>query len=62
VRPPVLDHDDEPGFRYSAHLATAREHGYALTPGRYVGTARQEPPALRERPASLMKNLYTIFD
>lgn len=54
---------DEPGFRYSADLATVREHGYALTPGRYVGTARQEPPsALRERPASLMRNLYAIFD
>ncbi|MFE4333895.1 N-6 DNA methylase [Streptomyces sp. NPDC056831] len=58
-----LSYEDEPGFRYSADLATVRKHGYALTPWRYVGTARQEPPpGLRERPASLMRNLYAIFD
>ncbi|WP_055603988.1 type I restriction-modification system subunit M [Streptomyces aureus] len=58
-----LVYRDEPGFRRSVDLAAVREQGYALVPGRYVGTASQEPPPRpRERPASLMRNLYAIFD
>ncbi|WP_345174942.1 class I SAM-dependent DNA methyltransferase [Streptomyces lavendulae] len=61
-----LTYEDVPGFCASTGMATVREHEYALTPGRYVGVSPQtamqplpEPPA---RPATLMRDLYAIFD
>ncbi len=36
------DYADEPGFCRSVKLAEIREHGYVLTPGRYVGTEAVE--------------------
>lgn len=36
------DYEDEAGFSYSATLNEIAEQGYALTPGRYVGSAEAE--------------------
>jgi type I restriction enzyme M protein len=36
------DYQDVPGFCKSAELELVKEHGYVLTPGRYVGAAEQE--------------------
>jgi type I restriction enzyme M protein len=38
----VAVYRDIPGFCKSATLEEVRKHGYLLTPGRYVGTAKQE--------------------
>lgn len=35
-------YQDIPGFCNSATLEEIRKHGYALTPGRYVGAAMEE--------------------
>ncbi len=37
-------YEDEEGFCKSATLAEIAEHGYALTPGRYVGASLDEDP------------------
>jgi type I restriction enzyme M protein len=39
---PVETYEDIPGFCYSATLAEIKDADYALTPGRYVGTAAVE--------------------
>ncbi|MBJ6622140.1 N-6 DNA methylase [Streptomyces sp. DHE17-7] len=61
-----LVYQDEPGFCFSADVATVREHEYALAPARYVGVdlpVGVEPHAVpRSGPAALMKDLYAIFD
>ena len=36
------EYEDEPGFCKSATLEEIQKHGHVLTPGRYVGAARQE--------------------
>ncbi|WP_045321136.1 type I restriction-modification system subunit M [Streptomyces sp. NRRL F-4428] len=60
-----LRYRDEPGFSFSANIATVREHGYALPPARYVGI--KSSPALEstvglQGGAALMRDLYAIFD
>ncbi|MYK32900.1 MAG: SAM-dependent methyltransferase, partial [Boseongicola sp. SB0670_bin_30] len=40
--PDAAPYEDEPGFCRSATLEEIREHGHALTPGRYVGAAAVE--------------------
>ncbi|MET7904793.1 class I SAM-dependent DNA methyltransferase [Streptomyces sp. NPDC005355] len=60
-----LTYADEAGFCFSAELATVREHGYVLTPGRYVGAMEAEEEgaeAVAERIASLTEELYGLFD
>ncbi|WP_431951195.1 type I restriction-modification system subunit M [Actinacidiphila sp. bgisy167] len=56
---------NEPGFCFSADLATVREHGYVLTPGRYVGAVEAEEEdaeAVATRIASLTEELYRLFE
>ena len=38
------EYQDEQGFCKSATLGEIVEHGYALTPGRFVGTSSDEDP------------------
>ncbi|GGW66926.1 class I SAM-dependent DNA methyltransferase [Streptomyces griseoloalbus] len=60
-----LTYEDVPGFCYSADLEKAREHGYVLTPGRYVGAVEAEEEdaqALAERISKLTEELYELFD
>ncbi|OIJ67827.1 type I restriction-modification system subunit M [Streptomyces mangrovisoli] len=60
-----LTYEDEPGFCYSADLETVREHGYVLTPGRYVGAVEAEEEdaeAVAERISALTEELFALFD
>ncbi len=60
-----LTYADEAGFCFSADLATVREHGYVLTPGRYVGAVEAEEEgaeAVAERITLLTEELYGLFD
>ncbi|MDX3766472.1 MULTISPECIES: class I SAM-dependent DNA methyltransferase [unclassified Streptomyces] len=60
-----LAYENEPGFCFSADLATVREHGYVLTPGRYVGAVEAEEEdaeAVAERIAALTEELYRLFE
>jgi type I restriction enzyme M protein len=60
-----LAYADEAGFCFSADLATVREHGYVLTPGRYVGAVEAEEEsaeAVGERIAELTEELYGLFE
>lgn len=60
-----LTYEDEPGFCYSADLEKVREHGYVLTPGRYVGAVEAEEEAaelVAERIGKLTAELYGLFD
>ncbi|MEV7481596.1 type I restriction-modification system subunit M [Streptomyces halstedii] len=56
---------DEPGFCFSADLETVREHGYVLTPGRYVGAVaveEEDAVAGAAKIATLTEELYGLFD
>ncbi|MFD5785355.1 type I restriction-modification system subunit M [Streptomyces sp. NPDC127037] len=60
-----LAYADEAGFCFSADLATVREHGYVLTPGRYVGAVEAEEEsaeAVGGRIAELTEELYGLFE
>ncbi|GGY44934.1 class I SAM-dependent DNA methyltransferase [Streptomyces anulatus] len=65
AREEALPYADDPGFCVSADLATVREHGYVLTPGRYVGAVdveEEDAEAVAERIAKLTEELYGLFD
>ncbi|WP_406725116.1 class I SAM-dependent DNA methyltransferase [Streptomyces sp. GD-15H] len=60
-----MAYKDVPGFCYSADLEKVREHGYSLTPGRYVGAVEAEEEGaevIAERIRNLSKELYEFFD
>lgn len=60
-----LTYEDVLGFCYSADLEKVREHGYVLTPGRYVGAVEAEEEAaevVAERISNLTEELYKLFD
>ncbi|MFD5920897.1 type I restriction-modification system subunit M [Kitasatospora sp. NPDC058201] len=60
-----LTYEDQPGFCFSADLATVREHGYALIPGRYVGaveTEEEDASAVAARIATLTEELFGLFE
>ncbi|WP_329313768.1 type I restriction-modification system subunit M [Streptomyces sp. NBC_01278] len=60
-----LTYEDEPGFCFSANLTTVREHGYILTPGRYVGSVaaeEEEADAVGARIAALTDELLRLFE
>lgn len=59
-----LTYEDVPGFCYSADLEKVREHGYVLTPGRYVEAVEAEEEdaeAVAERINKLTDELYELF-
>ncbi len=55
---------DEPGFSHSATLAEIKDADYALTPGRYVGTAAVEDDGvdLEEKVKLLTSGLVAALD
>jgi type I restriction enzyme M protein len=55
---------DVPGFCYSATLAEIKDADYALTPGRYVGTAAPDDVGedLDEKIAQLTRDLFAALD
>ena len=56
-------YEDEPGFCRVATLKEIRAHGHVLTPGRYVGSAKQEDGGVpfEERFAELKETLAEQF-
>ncbi|MFD5375313.1 type I restriction-modification system subunit M [Streptomyces griseoincarnatus] len=60
-----LTYEDVPGFCCSVDLEKVREHGYVLTPGRYVGAVEveeEDAEAMAGKIASLTEELYALFD
>jgi len=57
-------YEDVPGFCKSASTDEIKEHGYVLTPGRYVGAAEIEDDGVpfEEKMAELSATLYEQFD
>ncbi|MBT9143062.1 MAG: hypothetical protein DDT29_01461 [Dehalococcoidia bacterium] len=57
------EYEDVPGFCKSATTDEIREHGYVLTPGRYVGAAEIEDDGIpfEEKMAELSARLYEQF-
>ena len=59
------DYENEEGFCKAATLGEIGEHGYALTPGRYVGASLDEDPEaepFEEAFPRLLAELKTQFD
>jgi type I restriction enzyme M protein len=54
---------DDPGFCKAVKIDVVREHGYVLTPGRYVGAAPEEDDGVpfEEKFAALRELLQTQF-
>lgn len=60
-----LAYEDKPGFCFSADLEAVRQHGYMLTPGRYVDAEvarRESPRVVSDELAALTRDLYALFD
>ncbi|MGW4197183.1 class I SAM-dependent DNA methyltransferase [Streptomyces sp. NPDC005004] len=60
-----LAYEDVPGFCFSANVEKVREHGYSLTPGRYVGAVKAEEEdteVVAERISKLAEKLYGLFN
>jgi len=57
------EYEDVPGFCKSATVDEIKEHGYVLTPGRYVGAAEVEDDGIPfdEKMAELSATLYEQF-
>ncbi len=57
------EYQDVPGFCKSAAIEEIKEHGYVLTPGRYVGAAEVEDDGVpfEEKMAELSATLYEQF-
>jgi type I restriction enzyme M protein len=57
------EYKDVPGFCKSASTEEIKEHGYVLTPGRYVGAAEVEDDGIpfEEKMAELSATLYEQF-
>ncbi|MDY6912142.1 MAG: class I SAM-dependent DNA methyltransferase [Chloroflexota bacterium] len=57
------EYQDVPGFCKSASTEEIKEHGYVLTPGRYVGAAEIEDDGIpfEEKMAELSATLYEQF-
>ena len=55
---------DKPGWWKSATIEEIRQHGYVLTPGRYVGVEEQEDDGVpfEEKMAELTATLYEQFN
>ena len=59
----VSEYKDVPGFCKSASVEKIKEHGYMLTPGRYVGAAEIEDDGIpfEDKMADLSARLYEQF-
>jgi type I restriction enzyme M protein len=59
-----VGYEDRPGWWKSATLEEIRQHGYVLTPGRYVGVEEQEDDGMpfEEKMAELTATLYEQFE
>src|SRR6185312_8619333 len=57
-------YENVPGFCYSASLDEIEQHGYILTPGRYVGAADSEgdDQPFAEKFEALRSKLEDLFD
>lgn len=57
------EYEDVPGFCKSATIETIKDHGYVLTPGRYVGAAAVEDDGIpfEEKMSNLSAQLYKQF-
>lgn len=57
-------YEDKPGWWKSATLEEIKEHGYVLTPGRYVGAEEVEDDGIpfEEKMSELSAKLYEQFD
>ena len=62
-QPSTLNYSDLPGFCKSAKTAEIAEHGYVLTPGRYVGAEEVEDDAepFAEKMQRLVSELNSQF-